>query len=95
MVLIDLKLIRREWKKILLVAFIIAVFLFFAGEFKSNDSTENITTFIFMFIGLFIGVSALWTAGNAILGFIISLKLLIKQKRDYKKDTENHRDSIQ
>lgn len=94
MVLIDLKLIRREWKKILLIAFVIAIFLFFSGEFKSNDSAENIITFIFMFLGLFIGVGALWTAGNAIFGFATALRLLIKQKRQLK-NKENPRDSIQ
>lgn len=64
MVLIDLKIITCHWKKILLIAFITTLFLFFKGGFMSNDSIENVLVFSFMFFGLFIAVGSLWTAGS-------------------------------
>ena len=89
MVLIDLKLIAREWKKILLIAFLATIFLFFGGTLKSEE--QNIFVFIILLLGLFIGVGALWTAGSAIFGFVIALKLLIKQKKE-KKQMKNKND---
>jgi hypothetical protein len=79
MVLIDLKLIGREWKKILLIAFLATIFLFFGGTLKSDE--QNIFVFAILLFGLFIGVSAFWTGGSAIFGFVVALKLLIKQKK--------------
>ena len=66
MVLIYLKIITLHWKKILLIAFIATLFLFFKGGFKSNDNAENVLVFILMLLGSFIAVSAFWTAGSKI-----------------------------
>lgn len=87
MVLIDLKLIAREWKKILLIAFLATLFLFFGGTFKSDE--QNIFVFTILLFGLFIGVGALWTAGSAIFGFVVALKLLIKQKRQLRDEKKS------
>ena len=92
MVLIDLKLIAREWKKILLIAFLGTVFLFFSGTFKSDE--QNIFVFAVGLFGLFVGVSALWTAGSAIFGFITALRLSIRQKKQLKDKNDSH-DSTQ
>ena len=88
MVLIDLKLIAREWKKILLIAFLGTVFLFFSGTFKSDE--QNILVFAVILFGLFVGVSALWTAGAAIFGLVDVLRLSIKQKKQLKDKDDVH-----
>lgn len=88
MVLIDLKLIARKWKKILLIAFLATIFLFFNGTFKSDE--QNIFVFAVVLFGFFIGVGALWTAGSAIFGFVVALRLLIKQKKQLKNKNDSH-----
>lgn len=88
MVLINLKLIARKWKKILLVAFLATSFLFFSGTFKSEE--QNIFVFAVILFGLFIGVSTLWTAGSAISGFVNALRLSVRQKKQLKDKNDFH-----
>lgn len=66
MVLINLKIVIRHWKKILFIAFVATLFLFLKGGFESNDNVENVLVFSLMFFGSFIAVSAFCTAGSKI-----------------------------
>ncbi len=79
---INLKLIAREWKKMLLITFAATVLLFIGGGFESNDAAPLV--FIFMFLGVFIGVNVFWSAGSAVYGFIVALGTLNKHKQELK-----------
>ena len=70
MILINFKLIAHKWKKISLVAFLATLFLFFAGGNIEDSMGDNIVVFVFMFIGLFIGVNIFWSAGSAVWEFV-------------------------
>lgn len=84
-IIINFKLIAREWKKMSLIAFVATFFLFFASGIMTDDIIVNIFGFIFMFIGLFIGVNIFWSAGSSISGLVSALKL----KRDLKNESQS------
>lgn len=69
--LIDLKLVSRDWKKIVVIAFIITL-AFFWSDILSADE-KSITSFIGILFGFLIALSALWTGIVAVWSLIASL----------------------
>ena len=79
MALINLKLVARDWKKILLTAFLVTIFLFLGGAFEKDE--QNISVFSAVLFGSFIAVSVFWSAGFAIYELVVAYRLFRKQKR--------------
>ena len=88
MVLINLKLVARDWKKIVFIAFLITLAFFISDTLSSDE--KNIVSFFGILFGFFIALSAIWTGIIAVWGFIISLNLLIKQKNQSKNKNDSH-----
>lgn len=71
MVLINLKLVSRDWKKIIIVAFLITLALFLTDTFNADE--KSITSFVGILSGFFIALGAIWTGIIAVWSLIVSL----------------------
>ena len=90
LIVLDSKLFARDWKKILLIALVATVFLFFGGEFNSEDTALNIFVFVLMLAGCFIAILAIWTGVIAVWELILSLKLFRKQTGQFGDKNDSH-----
>lgn len=72
MVLVNLKLVARDWKKIVSVAFLVTL-AFFVSDTLSKDE-KSIVSFLGIFFGFSIALSAIWTGIIAVWDFIVGSK---------------------
>jgi hypothetical protein len=88
MALINLKLVARDWKIILLTAFLVTIFLFLGGAFEKDE--QNISIFLAVLFGAFIAVCVFWSAGFAIYELVVACRLSSRLKKQLKDKKDFH-----